>query len=621
MKNQFVNRPSQEGSIDQQKASPGTTIRHNKNDQQEAGEIPAKSGLVTKWKTGQLHHPAEATRMAQTGSLTDDNTSIDPLSKRQMPKRQSPATNPFSTHADEIPTIQQPVMPAILRTLQPSRITRDLNGWGQRPDTGQLGSPTINNTSSGSGQYNHPGPINTQRFNAGQTGPPNSSSGSIPPGFVQAPAATGFTRAHAGRHVPIWARAVIGVLAFFIIAGGGAFAYYQFTFAGSVNSITGQDAIHDNKSKFAPEPANIDPLTQRTNIVLLGSDTDGKNNDPDHGQPLAQTVIVITVDPKTNQVGMLSIPRDMQVTDSVYDGMFPNSKIDQAFEHAWQGKNAQDKARRAAGHMMDIIEANYGIHVDHYAWVGLQGFIKVIDTIGGVDVDISHPMFDDLYPDDTGNSKDKYDYKRLSIAPGPQHLTGLQALEYVRTRHADLGGDFGRTDRQQQVLGQVKVKLTNADTITKAPALLNDLNGFLMTDLSLNQLYTFAQIAKGIDINKLNRVSLTNNYTTPIKTNPYNNYAPNCQVIVPKIREMFGVANPTCLSQGSIQNNVGTNVARTQPDMLNRANTSHFTDQQAATNSMKVSRTVTRVSDTSTLNNLLDLMLLTTSGSFTAMQN
>ncbi|GER87294.1 hypothetical protein KDW_14560 [Dictyobacter vulcani] len=234
-------------------------------------------------------------------------------------------------------------------------------------------------------------------------------------------------------------------------------------------------------------------------------------------------------------------------------------------------------------------------------------------------------MFDDLYPDDTGNSKDKYDYKRLSIAPGPQHLTGLQALEYVRTRHADLGGDFGRTDRQQQVLSQVKVKLTNADTITKAPALLNDLNGFLMTDLSLNQLYTFAQIAKGIDINKLNRVSLTNNYTTPIKSNPYNNFAPNCNVIVPKIREMFGVKNPACLSQGSTQNNPGTSVASAQPDTSNKATTTLLTDQQTTANSMKVSSssqtTVTQVSNSSTLNNLLDLMLLTTSGSFTAMQN
>ncbi|GER87293.1 hypothetical protein KDW_14550 [Dictyobacter vulcani] len=385
MKNQFVNRPSQEGSIDQQKASPGAATKLTNSGQQDAGKTPVKSGLVTKWKTGQLQPPTQAAKTVQTGNLTD-HSGIDPLSKRQMPGRQSPVTNPFSMYADEVPTLQQPAMPDRPRALHKSRITRDLNGWGQRPDTGQLGNPMVNGAGFGSGQYSNPGPMNAQHFNTGQPGKPkapgHSNFRSLLPGLVQIPASIS-TRTQSKRHIPLWARGVIGLLAFFIIVGGGAFAYYQFTFAGSVDSITGQGAIHDNTSKFAPEPANIDPLTQRTNIVLLGSDTDGKNNDPEHGQPLAQTVIVITIDPTTNKVGMLSIPRDMQVTDSVYDGTYPYSKIDQAFEHAWQGKDAQDKARRAAGHMMDVIEANYGIHIDHYAWVGLQGFIKVIDTIGG----------------------------------------------------------------------------------------------------------------------------------------------------------------------------------------------------------------------------------------------
>src|SRR5262249_27016833 len=175
----------------------------------------------------------------------------------------------------------------------------------------------------------------------------------------------------------------------------------------------------------------------RVNILLLGSDTDGKGNDPTNGVPLAQTVMIITVDPQTNSVGMLSIPRDMQVTENGH----PEPKLDEVFSHGYSGNTLQDKVAHGAAEMENVIQDNFNIHIDHYAWVGLDGFVKVIDTAGGVDVDVIHPMVDDSYPDDVGNANGSvYDYKRVYIAPGPQHLNGTQALEYVRTRHSDLVG-------------------------------------------------------------------------------------------------------------------------------------------------------------------------------------
>ncbi|GCE18120.1 hypothetical protein KDK_19200 [Dictyobacter kobayashii] len=114
--------------------------------------------------------------------------------------------------------------------------------------------------------------------------------GNRPPGFPAPPyVAPGTTRTgHNGRrHIPLWARVVIGIMAFLIITGGGAFAYYQINFANSVNDITGNNALHDlgGKNSGAQQPVNVDPLTQRTNIVLLGSDTDGKGNDIATGTP------------------------------------------------------------------------------------------------------------------------------------------------------------------------------------------------------------------------------------------------------------------------------------------------------------------------------------------------
>src|SRR5438067_10373635 len=200
---------------------------------------------------------------------------------------------------------------------------------------------------------------------------------------------------------------------------------------------------------------------------------------------------------------MLSIPRDLYVNVPNYGAM----KLDEAYfigdryEH-----NAVGLSRLA-------IFQNFGITINYYAWVGLNGFIKVVNTAGGVDIDVTHPITDDLYPDDTGNSRNAYAYKRLYLAPGPQHLDGPTALEYVRSRHADLVGDFGRSARQQQVLNQLKTKLNNPDIIGKLSELAQDLNGFVKTDMQLPDVFKLMNLARTVDQNKINRLILDTNYS------------------------------------------------------------------------------------------------------------
>ncbi len=399
-------------------------------------------------------------------------------------------------------------------------------------------------------------------------------------------------------------RALIIVMVVLIIAGGVSYAYYQTNYGNALNNITGQSAIHTN-SNTTNYQVNSDILNQRTNIVLLGSDTDGKGNDPTNGTPLAQTVIIITVDPQSHYVGMLSIPRDMQVSDPTTG--FANEKLDEAFEHAWLGQNANERARAAAGHTMDVIQKNYGIHIDHYAWVGLQGFIKVINTVDGVDVDVTHPIEDDLYPDDTNNpSGNAYDYERLYLSPGPQHLDGPTALEYVRTRHADLGGDFGRTERQQQVLSQLKEKLSSANTISQAPQLLKDLDGFLMTDLSLTDLTSFAEIAKSIDTSKIQHVSLTPpTYATAGL--PRNNFGPLCDQVNKVVQQMFN-AQPQCLAQTAYAPSRSNAIAQTVPQHTTTLSTASLHTASG-----------THIMTSADIHNVFDLLLLTTFGSFDAV--
>jgi LCP family protein required for cell wall assembly len=353
----------------------------------------------------------------------------------------------------------------------------------------------------------------------------------------------------------------------------------------------------------------------RVNILLLGSDTDGKGNDPTNGVPLAQTVMIVTVDGQTNSVGMLSIPRDMQVIENGYT----EPKLDEVFSHGYTGNTLQEKIAHGAAEMEDVIQNNFSIHIDHYAWVGLDGFVKVIDTAGGIDVDVLHPMVDDTYPDDVGNTNGGiYDYKRVYIAPGPQRLNGVQALEYVRTRHSDLIGDFGRTVRQQQIISQLKIKLATPKTIEKAPDLVQDLNGAVQTDMQLNTVVDLANLARNIDGNNVQHLTLgPPDYAVPSTNGERSgNYLPVCDNIVPAIQKMFNIAYPRCISQGTGNT---SSFARTTPPVPSSGATTFNTAKVSEQTQTSPSNSPASPLD-ARLHGLLDLLFATTFESFDALQ-
>jgi len=360
-----------------------------------------------------------------------------------------------------------------------------------------------------------------------RTGPPGDQRRDGPPNK----SARRSAKSKKKRRVPIWARVVIGCLIALIVLGGGAFTYYQITFAGSVNNIVGQQVA---RAKGEGDPnSNLTNgiLTgPRVNILLLGSDTDQKFQ----GTYIAQTDIVVTVDPASSTVGMLSIPRDFYINVPGY-GMH---KLDEAY-----GLGGVSLSRAT-------IEQDFGIKINYYAWVGLDGFIKVINEVGGVDVDVEHPIVDDNYPDDVGqNANNPYAVKRLYLPSGPQHLDGPNALEYVRSRHADLVGDFGRSVRQQQVLTALKTKLANPDIFGKLSAIAKDLQGFLKTDMQLPDVLKLMNFARSLDTAKIDKLTLGPPYSGSGKAPAGTPDAgadvviPNCSMIVPAIQKMLDMGN------------------------------------------------------------------------------
>jgi len=515
---------------------------------------PTEKGLLSSWKN---HNPQTllSEKKPVSAGLEDQDTAIHQAVQRpttgpmlnpgNVPGQMSPYQSGMTPFATLYASVQSPAAPLPTRPQPPQPYAA--------PNL-----PPITPYSPLPPSAMPPGPFRPMNV-------PNSFGyPSSPVQMMQAPVTTQLanriTPLHQGskkKRFPIWARIAVAILAFLLVVGGSAYGYYQANYADAINNITGHKAIHQNQStKDGDTTTQSDQVNsgdvlsgQRINILLLGSDTDGKNgNDIQTGTPLAQTDIIVTIDPQTKYVGMLSIPRDLQVTIP----STANDKLDKAFMYGVKGNGVAERVGSGAGLSEDTIKYNFGIDINYYAWVDIYGFVKVIDTAGGVDVDATHPMVDDVYPDDVNNqSGHTNDYKRLYIAPGPQHMNGLQALEYVRTRHSDLVGDFGRSARQQQILSQLKTKLATPGIIGKAPELLKDLNGAIQTDMQLDQIIQIANLARDIDPNKIDRITLgPPTYAGTGGTS--GNYFPICAPIQDEIAKMFALGDKArCLPQAN----------------------------------------------------------------------
>jgi LCP family protein required for cell wall assembly len=254
------------------------------------------------------------------------------------------------------------------------------------------------------------------------------------------------------------------------------------------------------------------PPHRRINILVLGSDTDAKF-DPNVTPP-TQVDIVLSLDPISHTIVMFSIPRDSWVH-------IPNY----AYNVGPDGSHGWNKIQIASGvgsglvNTVCTVESDFGIPIDYWVWVGLAGFTKVVDSIDGITLDVTHPVVDNSYPDDS-KPNDPFAYRRLYIPPGPQHINGDAALHFVRSRHGDVKSDFGRSERQQILLSQLRRMLLakdGADLAALAPTLLNDMQGKVKTSFPLTDLPTvarFLSLLRSEAHDKITNVVLSSPYST-----------------------------------------------------------------------------------------------------------
>src|SRR5438046_6636447 len=160
-------------------------------------------------------------------------------------------------------------------------------------------------------------------------------------------------------------------------------------------------------------------------------------------------ILVVSLDPVNKTAAMLSIPRDVYIDrPGTYQG-----KINGAFSFG-----GPDLVRK-------LVDDLLGIRIHSYALVNFEGFLRVVDGVGGVVVDAKRPIRDESYP------TPDYGVERLDITPGPQLMDGQTALRFARSRHDT--NDYSRAQRQQLVLSALRTRLTQGDFLRGLPGLVD----------------------------------------------------------------------------------------------------------------------------------------------------
>lgn len=265
-------------------------------------------------------------------------------------------------------------------------------------------------------------------------------------------------------------RTVWAVLAAIIIAAALLAGYYFTSVINELQDLNkdGEDSpfynVENVDQEITPDPPKWEGK-EPVNILLMGVDARGLSK----GEvPRSDTMLVVSLNPVSKKISLFSLLRDTYTDIPGYG----KDRINTAITH---GPNV---AMQAAGDLL-------GIPIQYYIYTDFQGFIKLVDAAGGVDFEVEKDM---KYT----SKADNHEYD-IDLKQGMQHLDGEKALMYVRFRH-DALSDFSRTERQRELLKAIADKLQTTTSIAKLPSILNEVNPYIDTNLTLNDMWKLASI-------------------------------------------------------------------------------------------------------------------------------
>jgi LCP family protein required for cell wall assembly len=250
----------------------------------------------------------------------------------------------------------------------------------------------------------------------------------------------------------------LGLLFGIILIAVAAYGFYLY------KSVTNTvQEIHDPIERVTEKREEKVDVERAQPISFLIAGVDSRGDDH---KGRSDTIIVMTVNPEQQSVKMLSIPRDTR-TEIIGRGTV--DKINHAY--AFGGVEMT----------MDTVENFLDIPLDHYVSINMEGFKGLVDALGGVPVTNSF----------------EFSHSGYTFPEGELFLNGAEALAYSRMRYEDPRGDFGRNDRQRQIVEAVIQEGAQISSITKAGKVLDEVGKSVRTDLDLDEMWKIQSKYRG----------------------------------------------------------------------------------------------------------------------------
>lgn len=235
-------------------------------------------------------------------------------------------------------------------------------------------------------------------------------------------------------------------------------------------------------------------LTEPFTILVLGVDSEAQNGLNPNAAFNGDTLMLVTFNPNTLTATMFSIPRDMYVPIACNHNRY--NKINSA---AAYGTNC----------VINTIKQITDINIDYFVKVNFRGVVDLVNTLGGIDVDVEKPDFsyDKAHQGlmCEQDSQRRFGEHLVCITPGENvHLDGEQALAYARCRHLYLESDIARNRHQQAIIEAVAKKLVQMASFSDFEKLLETISNNIATNMQTKEMLSFYQTIKNMLINSLN---------------------------------------------------------------------------------------------------------------------
>lgn len=269
---------------------------------------------------------------------------------------------------------------------------------------------------------------------------------------------------------------IVSVLLLLLLVGGG-YTWFLVNKASSAVLHAAHDLTRGDKSDLRDKA--VKPISNNVSVLIMGVDESAERDKEYGGSTRTDALLLATFNKDSKSVKLLSIPRDTYAYIPVEK---KNDKITHAYAFG-AAKNGKDGGPQAT---IDAVEQLLHVPVDYFVKFNFESFIKIVDDLGGITVDV--PV--EFTEQDSHDNPDA-----IHLEKGVQKLNGEEALALARTRHID--SDAMRGQRQQLVIEAIVDKLTSIDSITKVSDIIDDIHGEFATNLTFDDMLSFYKY--GID--------------------------------------------------------------------------------------------------------------------------